>query len=75
MAGTQAAFADIMNEHAKKIGLIGSHFTNPTGLPDPDQYMTARDLAKLAEYIIGQVPANSTKSTARPSSPGTRSGS
>ena len=56
MAGTQAAFADIMNEHAKKIGLIGSHFTNPTGLPDPDQYMTARDLAKLAEYIMDKFP-------------------
>ncbi|HET7714256.1 MAG TPA: D-alanyl-D-alanine carboxypeptidase family protein [Bauldia sp.] len=56
MAGTQAAFADIMNEHAKKIGLTNSHFKNPTGLPDPDQYMTARDLAILAEYIIDNFP-------------------
>jgi D-alanyl-D-alanine carboxypeptidase (penicillin-binding protein 5/6) len=48
MAGTEATFADMMNEQARKIGLTGSHFTNATGLPDPKQYVTARDLARLA---------------------------
>ncbi|KAB2868587.1 MAG: D-alanyl-D-alanine carboxypeptidase [Bauldia sp.] len=56
MAGTEATFADILNAEARKIGLTGSHFTNATGLPDPDQYMTARDLARLAEYIITEFP-------------------
>ncbi len=56
MAGTEATFADIMNAEAKKIGLADSHFKNSTGLPDPDQYVTARDLAKLAAYIIREFP-------------------
>ena len=56
MAGTEATFADMMNAEARKIGLTGSHFTNATGLPDPDQYVTAHDLARLADYIIRQFP-------------------
>ena len=45
-----------MNQEAPRIGLAGSHFANSTGLPDPEQYMTARDLATLARYIIEQFP-------------------
>jgi serine-type D-Ala-D-Ala carboxypeptidase (penicillin-binding protein 5/6) len=56
MAGTEETFANLMNEEGRKIGLSGSHFANSTGLPDPDEYMTARDLAKLAIYIIGSFP-------------------
>jgi D-alanyl-D-alanine carboxypeptidase (penicillin-binding protein 5/6) len=56
MAGTEATFANMMNEEARKIGLVSSHFMNSTGLPDPDQYMTSRDLAKLASYIITTFP-------------------
>jgi D-alanyl-D-alanine carboxypeptidase (penicillin-binding protein 5/6) len=56
MAGSEAAFADMMNAEARKIGLTGSHFANATGLPDPQQYMTAHDLARLAEYIITSFP-------------------
>lgn len=56
MAGTEETFADMMNAEAKRIGLTGSHFKNSTGLPDPDQYVTARDLAKLAFYIIHEFP-------------------
>jgi D-alanyl-D-alanine carboxypeptidase (penicillin-binding protein 5/6) len=56
IAGTEATFADIMNEQARKIGLSGSHFTNSTGLPDPNQHVTARDLARLADYIITNYP-------------------
>jgi D-alanyl-D-alanine carboxypeptidase (penicillin-binding protein 5/6) len=56
MAGTEATFADLMNQEARKIGLTKSHFTNATGLPDPDQYVTARDLAILAKYIIDEFP-------------------
>ena len=56
MAGSETAFAGLMNERAKVIGLANSHFTNSTGLPDPLQYVTARDLAKLAQHIIRQYP-------------------
>jgi D-alanyl-D-alanine carboxypeptidase (penicillin-binding protein 5/6) len=56
MAGTETTFADVMNAEARKIGLTNSHFRNSTGLPDPDQYVTARDLSKLALYIIEQFP-------------------
>ena len=45
-----------MNAEARKLGLTGSHFTNATGLPDPDQYVTAHDLARLAKHIISDFP-------------------
>lgn len=56
MAGTEETFANLMNEESRKIGLTGSHFANATGLPDPNDYMTARDLARLATYIIKSFP-------------------
>ena len=55
MAGTEATFANLMNQEAHRIGLTGSHFVNSTGLPDPDQYMTVRDLATLAKYITANM--------------------
>ncbi len=56
IAGTEETFAQLMNAEARKLGLTGSHFTNSTGLPDPDQYVTARDLAKIAQHIIDDFP-------------------
>lgn len=56
IAGSEGTFAIMMNELAGDIGLTGSHFTNPTGLPDPDMYSTARDLAELARYLIEEFP-------------------
>ena len=56
MAGTEGTFADLMNAKARELGLEGSHFVNATGLPDPDQRVTARDLAKLANFIINTYP-------------------
>ena len=56
MAGTEKTFANLMNAEARKLGLTGSHFTNATGLPDPDEYVTAIDLAKLARHIIYDDP-------------------
>jgi serine-type D-Ala-D-Ala carboxypeptidase (penicillin-binding protein 5/6) len=56
LAGSEQAFVDEMNKKAQEIGLTGSHFTNVTGLPDPDHYMTARDLATLAKHIITDYP-------------------
>ena len=56
VAGTETSFAQMMNKLAKEIGLTGSNFVNATGLPDPDQYSTARDLATVARFIIAQFP-------------------
>jgi serine-type D-Ala-D-Ala carboxypeptidase (penicillin-binding protein 5/6) len=56
MAGSEAGFAGLMNERAKAISLKGSYFTNSTGLPDPQQHVTARDLAQLARHIIREYP-------------------
>jgi D-alanyl-D-alanine carboxypeptidase (penicillin-binding protein 5/6) len=56
LAGSEQAFVDIMNKKAQELGLAGSHFANVTGLPDPEEYMTARDLAMLAKRIITDFP-------------------
>ena len=56
MAGSEESFAIEMTEKALDLGMTGSNFTNATGLPDPDHYMTARDLAVLAKQIIVDFP-------------------
>ncbi len=56
MAGSEEAFAGLMNERAAKIGLTQSNFTNSTGLPDPKQYVTLRDLGILARHLIHTYP-------------------
>lgn len=56
IGGTEETFAKIENQLAKQIGLNNSHFTNSTGLPDPDMYSTAHDLALLSRYIIKTFP-------------------
>ena len=56
IAGSEATFAGMMNQLAAEIGMTGSNFVNSTGLPDPNQYSTARDLATLARFLIAQFP-------------------
>ncbi len=56
MAGTEEAFAELMNEKAKEIGLKNSSFRNATGLPDENHKMSAKDLAKLAQALINTFP-------------------
>ncbi|NGP17632.1 D-alanyl-D-alanine carboxypeptidase [Devosia chinhatensis] len=56
IAGSEGTFAQMMNELARQIGLDGSNFTNSTGLPDPNEYSTARDLAELGRYLIREFP-------------------
>jgi serine-type D-Ala-D-Ala carboxypeptidase (penicillin-binding protein 5/6) len=56
LAGSQPAFVDLMNEDAKKIGLKDSHFADVDGLPSPDHYMTARDMATLALHLVRDFP-------------------
>jgi D-alanyl-D-alanine carboxypeptidase (penicillin-binding protein 5/6) len=52
LAGSEGAFADVMNQHAQLLGMKGSHFVNSHGLPHTDHYMTARDLAILSKAIL-----------------------
>jgi D-alanyl-D-alanine carboxypeptidase (penicillin-binding protein 5/6) len=56
LAGSEPAFVDLMNQKAQELGLKDSHFANTTGLPDPNEWMTARDLATLAMHIIHDFP-------------------
>lgn len=56
IAGSEPAFAEAMTAKAKEIGMTGSNFANATGWPDPDQYMTASDLALLALRTIEEFP-------------------
>jgi D-alanyl-D-alanine carboxypeptidase (penicillin-binding protein 5/6) len=56
MAGSEAAFAKLMTEEARRIGLAKSTFANATGLDDPNHLMTARELAILARYLINEYP-------------------
>ena len=56
LGGTEEAFAAEMTRKGREIGLTGSSFANSTGWPDPNQRMTARDLATLARRLITDFP-------------------
>lgn len=56
MAGSEEAFAQMMNAKAKKLGLQNSSFRNATGLPHPDHLMSSKDLALLARHLINDFP-------------------
>ena len=58
VAGSEGAFVDIMNQQAKLLGMKDTHFENATGLPSPDHFSTAYDLAVLAQHIIQDYPEN-----------------
>ena len=52
IAGSVEAFADMMNERAAALGCTNTHFTNPNGLPDPNHYTTAHDMALIMQEAI-----------------------
>jgi len=56
VGGTEAAFAQMMNEYARRLGLTGTHFVNSDGLPSPEHYSTARDVATLGNALIRDYP-------------------
>ncbi len=56
IAGDERTFAELMNQHARRLGMVNTHFTNSTGLPDPDHYTTARDLNVLTRALIADFP-------------------
>ena len=57
VSGSSEVFAQQMNEHAKRLGAKNTNFVNPTGLPHPDHYTTAEDMAKLAIAEIREFPS------------------
>jgi len=58
IAGGEAAFADLMNQHAKLLGMNNSHFVNSTGFPAEGHYSSAYDIALLARATIVHFPEN-----------------
>ncbi len=56
IAGSEEAFAEMMNQEARRLGLANTHFVNSTGLPHPQHYSTAQDLAALAAAVIRDFP-------------------
>lgn len=56
IAGSEPTFADLMNKEAARLGMKSTHFVNATGLPDPDHYTTASDLALLAAALVRDFP-------------------
>lgn len=56
IAGNESTFAQLMNQYAQKLGMKHSHFENATGLPDPNHYTTAHDLAILTHALIEEFP-------------------
>lgn len=56
IAGSESAFAEIMNYYAKQLGMNNTYFVNVTGLPDPNHVTTARDMSILAKALIRDFP-------------------
>ena len=56
IAGSESNFADMMNEKAGEIGMISTNFTNSSGINDPDNISTVRDIALMSKYLIDNYP-------------------
>ena len=56
VAGSEAVFAGMMNDQARRLGMENTHYVNATGLPDPEHYTTARDISLLARAMIADFP-------------------
>ena len=56
VGGTRAGFVQLMNEYAHRLGMKSSHFADVDGLPDPQHYTTARDLATVANALVRDFP-------------------
>ncbi len=56
IAGSESNFADMMNEKAGEIGMTSTNFTNSSGINDPDNVSTVRDIALMSKYLIKNFP-------------------
>ena len=56
IAGSEENFVDMMNEKAEEIGMTSTNFANSSGINDPDNYSTVRDIAIMSKYLIKNYP-------------------
>jgi len=56
VAGSEEVFAQLMNKYAASLGMTGTNYVNATGMPDPEHYTTANDLAILTHELISKFP-------------------
>ena len=56
LSGTEKDFVILMNEKADEIGLENTHFSNSSGISDPNNYSTVRDILKMSRYMIKNYP-------------------
>jgi len=56
VAGSEPIFVDLMNQYAQRLGLVSTHFQNSPGMPSPEHYTTARDIAVLSAALIREYP-------------------
>jgi D-alanyl-D-alanine carboxypeptidase (penicillin-binding protein 5/6) len=56
IAGTESNFAEMMNEKAEEIGMASTNFSNSSGINDPDNVSTVRDIALMSKYLINNYP-------------------
>jgi D-alanyl-D-alanine carboxypeptidase (penicillin-binding protein 5/6) len=56
IAGSEQTFAALMNQYAQQLGMAGTHYVNPSGLPAADEYTTAHDIAILSRALIHNYP-------------------
>ncbi len=56
IAGSEEVFAEMMNEKAAEIGMTSTNFTNSSGINDPENYSTVRDIAVMSKYLISNYP-------------------
>ena len=61
IAGSEETFAQMMNQQAQKLGMKATNFKNAAGMPDPEHYTTARDLATLTRALIHDFPEDYAK--------------
>jgi len=55
-AGSEDTFAQLMNQYAQRLGMTGTHYMDASGLPNPDHYTTAHDVALLSRAVIHDFP-------------------
>ncbi len=56
IAGSEEVFAEMMNEKAQEIGMTSTNFSNSSGINDPDNYSSVRDIALMSKYLISNYP-------------------
>lgn len=56
VAGSEPVFVDLMNQYAQQLGMTSTHFQNSPGMPGPEHYSTARDIANLSAALIREYP-------------------